>query len=52
MLNNNQRSQEKLQVKTTLMDYPKKSSNIVSKIPETDSANNYDNNYIFEEERL
>jgi len=50
--NNNKERQEKLQVKTTLKDYPKKSLHLVSKIPDPDSTSNYDHNFDFEDARI
>jgi len=49
--NNNKGRQEKLQVKTTLKYYPKKSLHLVSKIPDPDIASNYDNNFDSEDTR-
>jgi len=43
--NNNEGRQEKLQVKTTLNDYPKKSLHLVSKIPDPDRTSSYDDKF-------
>jgi len=50
--NNYKEKQKKLQEKTTLKDYPKKSLHLVNKIPDPDSANSYDNNFDFKDARI
>ena len=50
--NNYKGRQEKLQVGTTLKQYPKKSLHLVNKIPDPDSANSYDNNFDFKDARI
>ena len=49
--NHNKGRQEKLQVKTTLNDHPKKSLHLISKISDPDSASSYDDNFDFEDAR-
>ena len=49
--NNNKGRQEKLQVKTTLNDYQKKSLHLVSKISDPESDSSYDDNFDFEDAR-